>query len=867
MNEQKAREILGVGNDESFDDIKHTYKKLIKKYHPDNMNFPPEESRQKFEEVEEAYQFLKKLEQVKIGQNRNNKPTSKGENEKSFDDLVEFIKKNEAELKKLNTNILPKYKKELLNSSQRGIIEASILNKEKERLSKIFSDIINNIKEFDRLKKTIENARKQIVDWNVNIILNFKGQDNIDPQMRGKISATECTRIRNALEKELEQIRENIEEFDSFFTYIKNLDGKIKIVESNRDIEYLIQKYSNKKGIISAKELKALKKQIQNTIDLKEKSISEFLKFYEETETRLKDLYNADLRMWKEYNNVETLYDNSEENLNSVQREIEIYEKKLEERANAYDEFLFYYDDLSKEEQEEYKSFFALDEYLDKRNRTMFEKAVYDELKEKISKYKKETKEERFSSNAFEEFNIFFNTKEDKLKKIYGIDLSKWKKYTIEKHDIKELEIIKQEILEFEKDLQDKAKAFDEFQIYYESLTEEDKKIYRQFLSKDDYTNKENRVLFDKKFFDDLKEQFLELKKYKKEQEKKEHYLKAKAEFISFFYEKEELFKRLYEIDLYKWRKYSLKENNFTEEEYLNVKKEIENFEKVKENERMSKLYNLQSILKKLDIDIAEYLSSKKTDYKVVSIGVLSNYLEDFFNISYLIGLIKDLEGGEEKLNIYLKEQSKTFWTLSFEELYKKLFDLYTEICIEVAKEEEQRNKKEKANSFTNFRNFYQEKKRVFKELYNKELSKWDSYTKEENKEKYSKKDYEDAINEIKEEEKKLEEERMSLEYNLQVALRKAGIDIAEYLNIRGKNILSVSKFDLKEYLKEAVLLLMIINTSEGQNLLTSYLEENNIRVIEADYSLLLNIYRTINVDMTEQDFYDEVDKNGFKFK
>ena len=118
--------------------------------------------------------------------------------------------------------------------------------------------------------------------------------------------------------------------------------------------EYLIQKYSNKKGIISAKELKALKKQIQNTIDLKEKSISEFLKFYEETETRLKDLYNADLRMWKEYNNVETLYDNSEENLNSVQREIEIYEKKLEERANAYDEFLFYYDDLSKEEQEEY---------------------------------------------------------------------------------------------------------------------------------------------------------------------------------------------------------------------------------------------------------------------------------------------------------------------------------------------------------------------------------------------------------------------------------------------------------------------------------------------------------------------------------
>lgn len=1008
MDEQKARNILGVEKDASFEQIKHNYKKLSLQYHPDNIKYHPEANKQKYEEIKEAYDFLEKIEAKKGEQDTldsktfatrerkqrtSTKSSTKGkknsrkerqeqiENEKAFDDLNAFIKEKEAELKDLECNIHPKYKKDLLNPEQKGIIEASVLNAEKERLNQAFANIINRVKAFDKIKETIDNARKQLVEWNLsNLSLAFNNEGNIRLDLRGKIDVAELERLRFEIEKTMAQIKENINELNSFLIYIDSVSKKLKKIEPESDIEVLKKNYEKQKGLISASEIKIEQEKIQKKLEAKEQCVNEFRKFYEETEARVKSLYNSDLSMWEDYNNEDSLYCISEETINNMRITIENYESILKERAVAYDEFISYYEKLPKQEQEEFNSHFALDKYLDKKNRVVFEKAVYDELKEKISNYKKEKKKDQ----ALEEFISFFSTKETKLKKEYDIGLSKWKKYTIEKYSIEELEIVKQEIEEFEqnlkemarpydefvtyynalpeeektiyerytdiniyldknnrllfskdtydklkekvakfkkeqdylkifekfitffdtkeeelkklygkdlskwrkyrdnrrhsaeelekvkteideyeKELEKKAKAFDEFQVYYESLSEKDKEIYEQFLTNiDNYTNKENRVLFDKKFFDDLKDKFSELKRFKEEQEKKEYDLRVKKEFITFFNEKEDLFKRLYEIDLYKWRKYSLEENSFTKEEYLNAKSEIDSLEKEKENERMSKLYNLQLALKKLDIDIADYLSYKKTNYKNVSIGDLDNYLEDLFNISYIMGLIGDLSGGAEKLNIYLKEQGKNFWALPFGEIYKNLFDLYSSMCVEIAKEEK-RSKKVKDESFTNFRNFYQEKKRVFKELYDEELSKWDHYAKEENKGKYSKTDYDNVINKIKEEEKKLEEERMSLEYNLQVALQNVAINIAEYLDIRGKNILSVSKNELKEYLEATALLLKISTSSLGIDLLTSYLNKKKIKLVEADYNALLNIYKTVNNDnIDEQNLYEERYKN-----
>ncbi len=56
--------ILGVSKDASTDDIKKAYRKLVKKYHPDSGE-SGEKSKEKFQEVSEAYEVLKDAEKRK----------------------------------------------------------------------------------------------------------------------------------------------------------------------------------------------------------------------------------------------------------------------------------------------------------------------------------------------------------------------------------------------------------------------------------------------------------------------------------------------------------------------------------------------------------------------------------------------------------------------------------------------------------------------------------------------------------------------------------------------------------------------------------------------------------------------------------
>ena len=57
MNTVHARQILAVGNNASFGEVKYSYRKLVLQYHPDrNKNT---DNDVKFKKATEAYHFLK----------------------------------------------------------------------------------------------------------------------------------------------------------------------------------------------------------------------------------------------------------------------------------------------------------------------------------------------------------------------------------------------------------------------------------------------------------------------------------------------------------------------------------------------------------------------------------------------------------------------------------------------------------------------------------------------------------------------------------------------------------------------------------------------------------------------------------------
>jgi hypothetical protein len=53
-----AAKVLGLGERETIEDIKKTYRELVKRWHPDNCNDDPETCRKKTEEIVNAYEVV-----------------------------------------------------------------------------------------------------------------------------------------------------------------------------------------------------------------------------------------------------------------------------------------------------------------------------------------------------------------------------------------------------------------------------------------------------------------------------------------------------------------------------------------------------------------------------------------------------------------------------------------------------------------------------------------------------------------------------------------------------------------------------------------------------------------------------------------
>ncbi len=114
MNTTHARQILSVGNDASFDEVKYSYRKLVLQYHPDKNKTNGNDA--KFKKATEAYHYLKNQNKHSNSKNlfskkpqneRKQKPESKfytradwnsnGKNETPQEDWSKFTREFEED--------------------------------------------------------------------------------------------------------------------------------------------------------------------------------------------------------------------------------------------------------------------------------------------------------------------------------------------------------------------------------------------------------------------------------------------------------------------------------------------------------------------------------------------------------------------------------------------------------------------------------------------------------------------------------------------------------------------------------------------------------------------------------------------------
>lgn len=742
-----------------------------------------------------------------------------------YNDFISFFNRAEKELQDKYSKDLSKWQKYTINDKH----SVEDLVKAKEEIRAFVKELEEQAQKEKEEREAKEKAYKDFLSFYEREEKELQEKYGQDLSSWEKFTTNSEEYTIEDLEQaqaEISAYEKDISEKDKahseFVNYYESLSLEDKILFRGMNIDNYLStenRLSYKKAIydeIKNNFLKAKKEQEEKKREEQKarKALEDFTTFFKKKNEELKKLYGKDLSKWEKYISGKKY---SVEELAKVKEEILDFEIELKKERDAY-----------------------INLQLNNRSEKTFDKVVEEELRKRALKLQQEEQEKQAYKEAFTKFIAFFSAKEKEVKKLYNSDLSKWKKYIIgsEKYQIEDLDKAKDEINEYLTDLEEKKKAHNQFIKYYDSLSVKDRILYQSIVDIDKYISEENSVLYNSDTYDEIKSIFAKYKKKKEEKEREERKKRVKKNFIDFFNKKEELFKTLYNVDLYKWRKYSLEENEFSEEEYTKIKKEINDYEDKKEHERLNKLYNLQSLLKSRNIDIVKFLNAKGKEINDVSIDDINTYSEYFFNISFIIGKIKSLKDGDKQLNKYLEEQGLKTWEVEA----NKLFEFYTNLCIEETKEEVKRDNKEDETIFITFRDYYFEMKRKFKELYGIKLSIWDDYI--NNKDNHSKEEFKDAYNDLKEEENKHEETRMSLLSQLQSILKKVEIDIVEYLNVRDKNYLSVSCKDLEEYMNMALLLLKISTDDKGREFLTSYLEDNNININEINYNMLLSIYR-----------------------
>lgn len=333
--------VLQVSETASDDELKKSYRRLSRMYHPD-LNPNNKEAEEKFKELGEAYEILsdsQKRKQYDMGTyNPTDQTVNTTTNSNAYDIFNEVFQDN-----------IKNY------------------NKEREDYVK-FLDKMEP--EFNKYGKTLKSEKENVLKsvWSVFILLDS------------------FSNKKARIKKELKDLERNAKGFDDFLIFFEGIQKEIKQYGFQfNNVEQYIE--PSQKGIISADFYSNLKSQIRNqlnTLSRNIKAFDEHMQFLDEMEKNFNQ-YNKTIKKMKE----DAKGKRGKFSIDQIcieQQKIREELSKLQKKARAFDDFSEYYLKASQEIQNLYsRKLINFDEYLNPKNRVLFEPEVFIEKKCEIS--------------------------------------------------------------------------------------------------------------------------------------------------------------------------------------------------------------------------------------------------------------------------------------------------------------------------------------------------------------------------------------------------------------------------------------------------------------------------------------------------
>ena len=230
----------------------------------------------------------------------------------------------------------------------------------------------------------------------------------------------------------------------------------------------------------------------------------DYIKFLEKMEEKFNQ-YNRSLKKEKEAALNSTWSALMLDSFYSKKQRVERRLKELELNAEAFDDFLSFFEKAQEEAKKYNLIFNSISQYIEPSKRGLISSSFYLNLKSQI---KNQLNTISRQINAFDEYMQFLDEMEEKFNQ-YNRTIKRMKKELENqrgKITIDQISAVKQEIKKELLEMERRAYAFDTFSEYYLKINQEIQTLYGKKLTNfEEYLNPKNRISFDSEIFNDQK--------------------------------------------------------------------------------------------------------------------------------------------------------------------------------------------------------------------------------------------------------------------------------------------------------------------------------------------------------------------------